>query len=63
MEQRILLGALALCSTLVFAEAPMITDDAGTLDNGGKKIEGGFVKSGSERVYSLSGGFSPIDNV
>lgn len=63
MKQHILLGALALCSTLAFAEAPMITDDAGTLDKGGKKIEGGFVKSGSERAYGLSGGFSPIDNV
>ena len=50
MKQRILLGALALCSTLAFAEAPMITDDAGTLDKGDKKIEGGFVKSGSERA-------------
>lgn len=63
MKQHILLSTAALCSTLAFAEAPMITDDAGTLDKGGKKIEGGFVKSGSERVYGLSGGFSPIDNV
>ncbi len=63
MKRHILLGALTLCSTLAFAEAPMITDDAGTLDKGGKKIEGGFVKSGSERAYGLSGGFSPIDNV
>ncbi len=63
MKQHILFGALALCSTLAFAEAPMITDDAGTLDKGGKKIEGGFTKSGSERGYGLSGGFSPIENV
>lgn len=41
----------------------MFTDDADTLDKGGKKIEVGFVKSGLERVHGLSGGFSPIDNV
>jgi hypothetical protein len=63
MKQHLLLGAVALCSTLAFAEAPMVTDDAGTLDKGGKKIEGGFSKSGSARTYGLSGGFSPVENV
>lgn len=63
MKRPILLNALALCSTLAFAEAPMITDDAGTMDKGGKKIEGGFMKAGSERVVGLSAGFAPIDNV
>jgi hypothetical protein len=61
-------NVIAFCSAafvcnLVFAEAPMITDDAGTLDKGGKKIEGGVTKSGSQRAYGLSGGFAPIDNV
>ena len=57
-----LLAAALSCAT-AFAEAPMITDDAGTLDKHGKKIEGSFVKSRSERVYGLSGGYSPINNV
>ncbi len=55
---------VAFCSsTVVYAEAPMITDDAGTLEKGGKKIEGSFMRSGSERAYLLSGGFAPVDNV
>jgi hypothetical protein len=58
-----ILMAAAFSCAAVYAEAPMITDDAGTLDKGGKKIEGGFAKSGSTRAYGLSGGFSPIDNV
>jgi hypothetical protein len=41
----------------------MVTDDAGTLDVGGKKLEGGFFKSGPARTYSLGGGFAPIENV
>ncbi len=45
------------------AEAPMVTDDAGTLDKGGKKIEGGFTKIDKERVVSLGFGISPIENV
>jgi hypothetical protein len=63
MKQATLLSIAALCSTLAFAEAPMITDDAGTMDKGGKKIEGGFLKARSERTAGLSGGYSPIDNV
>lgn len=47
----------------VYAEAPMVTDDAGTMDKGAKKIEGGFAKSGSARAYGLGGGFAPIDNL
>lgn len=58
-----ILMAAAFSCAAVYAEAPMITDDAGTMDKGGKKIEGSFVKSGSARAYGLSGGFSPIDNV
>jgi hypothetical protein len=58
-----ILMAAAFSSAAVYAEAPMVTDDAGTLDVGGKKIEGGFSKSGSTRAYGLSGGFAPIENV
>ncbi len=63
IKQLIVLNASALACCLTFAEAPMITDDAGTMDRGGKKIEGGFAKSGSERTYGLIAGFAPIDNV
>ncbi len=63
MKKNIACCAVALLCGVAFAEAPMVTDDAGTLDKGGKKIEGGFTKSGSQRTYGLSGGFAPIDNV
>jgi hypothetical protein len=46
-----------------FAEAPMVTDDAGTLDKDGKKIEAGFAKTGPERAYSLGAGYSPVDTL
>jgi hypothetical protein len=58
-----LIAASLLLATQAFAEAPMITDDAGTMDAGGKKIESGFAKSGSQRSYGLSGGYSPIEGV
>lgn len=58
----ILLAAIFSCAS-VYAEAPMVTDDAGTMDQGGKKVEGSFAKSGPARVYGLSGGFAPMDNV
>lgn len=63
MRQHIFLSAFALFSTLAFAEAPMVTDDAGTMDKGGKKVEGSFMRVGSERNLSLGGGFAPIDNL
>jgi hypothetical protein len=63
LKQLSILSAAALACTMALAEAPMVTDDAGTLDVGGKKIEGGFAKSGSTRAYGLSGGFAPIENV
>ena len=63
MKKIIAFSAATLLCGFAFAEAPMITDDAGTLDKGGKKIEGGFSKSGSQRTYDLSGGYAPMDNV
>lgn len=56
-----LAGIFAASSSL--AEAPMVTDDAGTLDKNGKKIEGGFAKTGSERSYLLGAGYSPVDTL
>ena len=46
-----------------YAEAPMVTDDAGTMDKGGKKIEGGFTKQSDVRGVSAGFGFAPIDQV
>jgi hypothetical protein len=54
-------GTLTALSS--YAEAPMVTDDAGTLDKNGKKFEGGFAKTGSERSYILGAGFSPVDTL
>jgi hypothetical protein len=52
------------CASIhAFAENPMVTDDAGTLDKGGKKIEGGFTKVSSERGGGLGFGFAPTEDV
>jgi hypothetical protein len=52
-----------LASVCAHAENPMVTDDAGTLDRGGKKIEGVFTKVSTERGGGLGFGFAPIDDV
>jgi hypothetical protein len=52
-----ILTAGTLTALYSYAEAPMVTDDAGTLDKNGKKIEGGFAKTGSERSYILGASF------
>jgi hypothetical protein len=41
----------------------MNTDDAGTLDKGGMKVEGVWSKDDQERGGELLFGFSPIDNL
>lgn len=48
---------------LARAEGPMNTDDAGTLDKGGMKVEGVLSKDDKERGGELVFGFSPIENV
>jgi len=54
---------LALASSPVHAEAPMHTDDAGTLDKGGMKVEGVWSKDDHEKGGELLFGFSPIENL
>lgn len=45
------------------AEAPMHTDDAGTLDRGKMKIEASWQRDDGERGGELLFGFSPIKNL
>jgi hypothetical protein len=54
---------LALAVPPAFAEGPMNTDDAGTLDKGGMKVEGVLSRDDKERSGELTFGFSPIENV
>lgn len=46
-----------------FAEGPMNTDDAGTLDRGGMKLEGVLSRDDKERGGELVFGFGPVENV
>jgi len=46
-----------------FAEGPMNTDDAGTLDAGGMKLEAVLSRDDKERGGELVFGFGPIENV
>lgn len=52
-----------LITALAHAEGPMNVDDAGTLDNGGMKIEGVLSKDGRERGGELLFGFSFLENL
>ena len=52
-----------LLSTPVHAEAPMNTDDAGTLDKGGMKVEGTWSRNDKERGGEFLFGFSPVKNL
>lgn len=54
---------LALSVPPAFAEGPMATDDAGTLDRGGMKIEAVLSRDAKERGSELVFGFGPIENV
>ncbi|OQA33360.1 MAG: hypothetical protein BWY57_01263 [Betaproteobacteria bacterium ADurb.Bin341] len=59
---------LLLLSSLLFAglahaEAPMNVDDAGTLDQGGMKVEGAWRKDDKQRGPELVFGYSPIENL
>lgn len=46
-----------------FAEAPMQVDDAGTLDQGGKKIESVWRKDDRQKGVELLFGFSPLEHL
>lgn len=56
-------SALLMAMSAAHAEAPMFTDDAGTMDAGGKKIEGSWNKIGTVRGLALGFGLAPVDNV
>lgn len=47
----------------VRAEGPMNTDDAGTLDKGGMKIEGVLSRDDKERGAEMAIGYGPVENV
>lgn len=55
--------ATLLTSASAFAEGPMNTDDAGTLDVGGMKVEGVLSRDDHERGGEMVFGFGPIENV
>jgi hypothetical protein len=58
--------ALSLCLGLAspaFAEAPMNTDDAGTLDQGGMKLEATWSRDDGQRGGELLFGFGPLKNL
>lgn len=61
------LNALAftglLMVSLAHAEGPMNTDDAGTLDKGGMKVEGVLSRDDHERGGEMVFGFGLIENV
>lgn len=57
------LSASLLAAPAAFAEGPMNTDDAGTLDKGGMKVEGVWSRDDQTRGGELVLGFGPIENV
>lgn len=65
MYAKLLLAAMlsTLCATRALAEPPMNVDDAGTLDQGGMKIEGAWRKDDRTHGGELVFGFGPLENV
>ena len=63
-KQVALMASLGLCvATPVLAEGPMATDDAGTLDVGGLKIEAVLGRDDKTRSTELGFGYGLIENV
>lgn len=61
-----MIGPVVAATLLAFpawAEGPMNTDDAGTLDKGGMKVEGVLSRDDQERGGEMVFGFGPIENV
>lgn len=56
-------GAILVLPHTAHAEAPMNTDDAGTMTKGGKKIETNWAASEGEIGGELVFGLSPVDNL
>jgi len=63
--QKHLLALIAATSISMpaFAEGPMATDDAGTLDVGGMKVEAVLGRVDKARSAELGFGYGPIENV
>lgn len=59
----LLLVVVSLSTSLVRAEGPMATDDAGTLDQGGMKVEGVLSRDDKMRAGEVVFGFGLIENV
>jgi len=60
---RMMMILIALSSTQVLAEPPMTVDDAGTLGQGGMKLEGAVGRDHKLRAADLVFGFAPIENL
>lgn len=69
MKARIACKLVILATTALFvtavaqAEGPMATDDAGTLDKGGMKVEGVLSRDHKERGVELVFGFAPVEDL
>lgn len=64
LQKMLLAASLGLAIALpAQAEGPMATDDAGTLDVGGMKIEGALSRDDKTRGAELGLGYGPIENV
>lgn len=59
----VLAATALLVAAPVLAESPMATDDAGTLDKGGMKVEGVWSKDDKTKGGELLFGFSPVENL
>lgn len=55
--------SFALLATPAFAERPMTVDDAGTMSNGGAKVEFGWSRDHKARGWDALAGYSPMDDV
>lgn len=63
-RSRMILAAAALTAACpAWSEAPMNTDDAGTLARGGMKIEGIWSRDDQANAGSLAFGFGPLESV
>lgn len=59
----IVVATSLLVAMSAHAEGPMNTDDAGTLDKGGIKIEGILYRDDRERGVEMTIGYGPIENL
>lgn len=59
----VLATTVLFVATPALAEGPMATDDAGTLDQGGMKVEGVWSKDDQTRGGELVFGFAPMEDL